>query len=77
MFVLNLTVMELRNRFEVIDGGGTTIKSEIKHSRLRWYTKYELKLLLTSVGFDSVEILGDFGDEELSDGHAAMAVFAK
>ena len=70
-------VMELRNRFEVIDSGGITVKSEIKHSRLRWYAKYELELLLTSAGFDSVEILGDFGDEELSDGHAAMAVFAK
>ena len=70
-------MMDMRHRFEVIDSAGTTVKSEIKHSRLRWYGKYELELLLTSVGFQSVEIIGDFGDEEAGDGHAAMAVFAK
>ena len=70
-------IMDMRHRFEVIDSVGATVKSELKHSRLRWYGKYELELLLASVGFQSVEIIGDFGDEEVGDGHAAMAVFAK
>lgn len=70
-------IMDMRYRFEVIDSGGATVKSEIKHSRLRWYGKYELEILLTSAGFQSVDILGDFGEEEVSDGHATMAVFAK
>ncbi len=70
-------VMDLRHRFEVIDRSGVTVKSELKRSRLRWYGKYELELLLASAGFQSVEILGDFGDEQAGDGHAAMAVFAK
>ena len=70
-------VMDMRQRFEIIDKNGITVKSEVKRSRLRWYGKYELELLLASAGFQSVEILGDFGDEEVGDGHAAMAVFAK
>ena len=70
-------IMDMRHRFEVIERAGITVKSEMKHSRLRWYGKYEIELLLTSVGFQSVEIIGDFGEEEVGDGHAAMAVFAK
>ena len=69
-------LMETRHRFEVIDGDGATLNSEMKLSRLRWYGKYEIELLLSSVGFKSVETLGDFGDEEAGDGHVAMAVFA-
>lgn len=70
-------IMDMRHRFEVIDSAGITVKSEMKHSRLRWYGKHEIELLLTSVGFQSVDIIGDFGEEEVGDGHAAMAVFAK
>ena len=70
-------VMDMRQRFEIIDKNGITVRSEVKRSRLRWYGKYELELLLASAGFQSIEILGDFGDEEAGDGHAAMAVFAK
>ncbi len=69
-------LMETRHRFEVIDGGGATLNSEMKLSRLRWYGKYELDLLLAAVGFGSVEMLGNFGDYEAGDGDTAVAVFA-
>ena len=69
-------LMAVRHRFEVVGADGKTLDCEIKSSLLRWYGKHEIELLLKSVGFTSVETLGDFGEEEASDGHLAMAVFA-
>ncbi len=70
-------LMDVTHRLEVVGADGETLNSEIKSSRLRWYGKHEIELLLRSAGFDGVETLGDFGDEEAGDGHVAMAVFAR
>ena len=69
-------LMAVQHRFEILDGAGKVTDSEIKRSRLRWYGKHEITLLLKAAGFAAVETLGDFGDEEAGDGHMAMAVFA-
>ena len=69
-------LMEVQHRLELIGGDGKTLDSELKTSRLRWYGKHEIELLLKVAGFASVETIGDFGEEEAGDGHMAMAVFA-
>ena len=68
--------MEVRHRFELIDNNGITESSEIKFSRLRWYGKYEIKLLLERAGFQQVRISGDFENDDMGDGHAVMSVSA-
>ncbi len=70
-------LMEVRHRIEVIDTDGRISDSELKSSRLRWYGKHEVALMMRATGFDSIETLGDFGDEEAGDGHVAMVVFAR
>ena len=70
-------LMEVTHRFEIIDPAGKVVESEIKSSTLRWYGKHEIGLMLEAAGFTGVESIGDFGDEEAGDGHAAMAVFGK
>lgn len=70
-------LMEVQHRLELLDGDGKIVDSEYKTSRLRWYAKYEIELLLKAAGFGTVDTLGDFGDEEAGDGHVAMAVIAK
>jgi SAM-dependent methyltransferase len=69
-------LMEVQHRLELLNAEGKIVDSEFKTSRLRWYGKHEIVLLLKTAGFGAVETLGDFGDEEASDGHMAMAVFA-
>lgn len=69
-------LMEVQHRIEVLDEHGKITDTELKSSLLRWYGKHEIELLLKSVGFNNVETIGDFGDEEVGDGHVAMAVFA-
>ncbi|MBO62827.1 MAG: hypothetical protein CMG33_04805 [Candidatus Marinimicrobia bacterium] len=69
-------LMEVRHRFELIDNNGITESSEIKFSRLRWYGKYEIKLLLERAGFQQVRISGDFENDDMGDGHAVMSVSA-
>ena len=68
--------MEVRHRFEVINAKGIAESSEIKFSRLRWYGKYEIQLLLERAGFSSVTVSGDFEDDVFQDGHAVMSVCA-
>jgi ubiquinone/menaquinone biosynthesis C-methylase UbiE len=69
-------LMEVRHRFELINNNGITESSEIKFSRLRWYGKYEIKLLLERAGFQQVRISGDFENDDMRDGHAVMSVSA-
>ena len=69
-------LMEVRHRFEVINAKGIAESSEIKFSRLRWYGKYEIQLLLERAGFSSVTVSGDFEDDVFRDGHAVMSVCA-
>ena len=69
-------IMEVRHRFELINNTGIPESSEIKFSRLRWYGKYEIKLLLESAGFQHVRISGDFENDDMRDGHAVMSVSA-
>ena len=69
-------LMEVRHRFEIINNNGITESSEIKYSRLRWYGKYEIQLLLERAGFHNVTISGDFENNDMRDGHTVMSVSA-
>jgi len=69
-------LMEVRHRFEIINNNGIIKSSEVKFSRLRWYGKYEIQLLLESAGFHNVTISGDFENDDMRDGHAVMSVSA-
>jgi len=69
-------LMKIRHRFELINNNGITESSEIKFSRLRWYGKYEIQLLLESAGFQHVRISGDFENNDMRDGHTVMSVSA-
>ena len=69
-------IMQVTNRYELLDESGIAKQSEVKTSLIRWYGKYEIKLLLEKSGFSNITTHGDFQDLEYEDGSVALAVKA-
>ena len=69
-------IMQVTNRYELLDESGVAKQSEVKTSLIRWYGKYEIKLLLEKAGFSNITTHGDFQDLEYEDGSVALAVKA-
>ncbi len=61
----------VRHRFELYDSD-KVIYSEIEEMKMRWYFHNEFELMLRVIGFQGIEVYGDFSLEPLREGHREM-----
>lgn len=63
-------------RFEVYKSG-RLIDSEMRTHQLRWYHKHEFELMLETVGFEHITVLGDYSDAPATDQHSELVFCAR
>ena len=58
-------------RYEVyLDG--ELVRTHLQPMRLRWYSKYELMLMLEKVGFRGISVTGDYSTAEATEEHSVF-----
>ena len=65
-------LLDVWNRYEVIEDSGKIAEAELHQMQLRYYHQNEFLLLLGKCGFDQVVAYADFQDEEPADGTAVI-----
>lgn len=65
-----------RRRYQLIRDG-EVIQEEIFDSNERWYYKHEMVLMLEKVGFQDVQVKGDWSKDDFAEGHASMVFIAR
>jgi SAM-dependent methyltransferase len=65
-------LLNVWNRYEIIDGAGKIAATELHEMQLRYYHQNEFLLLLGKCGFEQVVPYADFQDEEPADGTAVI-----
>lgn len=63
-------------RYEVYKQG-KLVETQLQVMQLRWYFKYEFRLMLENVGFRNILTYGDCTDAEASDQHSAITFVAR
>jgi hypothetical protein len=61
-------------RFELWRGE-ELLREELRSGQERWYTKHEILLMLERAGFRTVQVKGDYTDEEFGPQHHGTMVF--
>lgn len=69
-------LLHARRRYQLIRDG-EVIQEEIFDSNERWYYKHEMLLMLEKVGFQNVQVKGDWSEAGFVEGHASMVFIAK
>lgn len=62
-------------RFDVFHASGD-LESYLGMNVLRWYYKYEFKMLLERSGFSEISVLGDYSLNQAEDGHSVWVFLA-
>lgn len=65
-----------RRRYQLIRDG-QVVQEEIFDSNERWYYKHEMILMLEKVGFQNVQVNGDWSENDFGEGHASMVFTAR
>ena len=68
---------DMRERKYELYEAGELVREEIHTGQTQWYHRNELLLMLEIAGFSSVEVTGDFSNEDFHENHSQMVIVAE